>query len=846
VTELLEREELLAELESSFGDGGRLVFVGGEAGVGKTSLVRAFAERFDHVLLGFCENLTTPTPLGPFLDFGEVAAAGDPRLVAKAFLDELEPGTLVVLEDLHWADQATLDVLRVLGRRVDRTEALVVGTYREDEVGEEHALRVVLGELASTTAVTRLTVPRLSLDAVRLLAAPSGADGDAIHRITGGNAFYVTEVLATGGDALPSTVRDAVLARAATLPIEARPLLEVVAVVPARTEHWLLEAVAGDVEALDTCLESGMLRADDGAVSFRHELARIALESAVPEVRRRKLHATILDVLTTPPAGEPDVSRLAHHAEGADDAAAVLTHAPEAARRAGVAGAHREAAAQYARALRHAEGLDDAIRAELLAAFGAEAELTGDYRASIAARREAVEVYRALGDSGGEGATLSRLTVPLIRAGENDAAEEASRRSIELLEAGPVSVELARAYAYQAYTRMLSRDNAEGVVWGEKAVGVANELGDVDTLAFGLNMIGTSRVMSGEIDAGVETLERGLEVARANTIEYHVNQGLVMLGSGLGEMFELERCEPYLHEAVEYAETHELTSSYPRSWLALVDVYRGRWNEAATRAQAILAEPSDPISRISALIAIGRVRARRGDPGAFAALDEALELALPGGHLQRLGHVRAARAEAAWLGGEPVHALDEARAVYALALEKRHLWFAGELAYWQWKAGGGRDHAPAWIATPYRLQIEDEPVAAAGAWRARGCPYEAARALAESDDPERLRASLAELQALGAEPAAKLVRQSLRALGEAVPRGRRPATRANPAELTEREVEVLRLVAAGKRNAEVARELVVSPRTVDHHVSAILRKLDVRTRGEAAAAASRLGLIEDR
>ena len=127
------------------------------------------------------------------------------------------------------------------------------------------------------------------------------------------------------------------------------------------------------------------------------------------------------------------------------------------------------------------------------------------------------------------------------------------------------------------------------------------------------------------------------------------------------------------------------------------------------------------MSLISASVALGRVRARRGDPGAFDVLDAALEAALPGGHLQRLGHVHAARAEAAWLAGERERTVDEAQAVYALALEKRHLWFAGELAYWQWKAGALTD-APEWIAEPYRLQLDGESQAAAAAWQARGLP----------------------------------------------------------------------------------------------------------------------------
>jgi DNA-binding CsgD family transcriptional regulator len=316
-----------------------------------------------------------------------------------------------------------------------------------------------------------------------------------------------------------------------------------------------------------------------------------------------------------------------------------------------------------------------------------------------------------------------------------------------------------------------------------------------------------------------------------------------MLGSGLGEMYELERSEQSLRRHIAFAGEREMSTLYTRSWLACVHVYRGRWDEGATLAREVLS--GDSISAITARVAIGRVRARRGDPGVAEVLDEALELAAPGRHLQRLAHVRAARAEAAWLAGDREAAVEEARAAYPLALEKRHLWFAGELAYWQWKAGV-LDSWPDWIARPYRLQLEADGRAASDAWLEHACPYEAARALAESDDEEAQLEALAELDRLGAGPLAKLVRQGLRARGATVPRGPRASTRANPAELTTRELDVLRLVAGGMQNAEVAEELVLSRRTVDHHVSAILRKLQVRTRGEAAAEAARLGLLQDR
>ena len=192
---LLEREELLAALAAEATRGGRLVFLGGEAGVGKTALVRAFvAQSAPRVLQGSCENLATPIPLGPFADvaaktegaLAELLAAGaDARRVARALLDELARPAVVVLEDVHWADEATLDALRVLGRRVDDTRGLVVATYRDDEVDTDHPLRAVLGELASAPGVARLSVPRLSLGAVRTIAGATGADGDARLRADG-------------------------------------------------------------------------------------------------------------------------------------------------------------------------------------------------------------------------------------------------------------------------------------------------------------------------------------------------------------------------------------------------------------------------------------------------------------------------------------------------------------------------------------------------------------------------------------------------------------------------------------------------------------------------------------
>ena len=433
---LLERAGELAQLTSAL-DGvtatsrGALVLIAGEAGIGKTALVRAFcAQAGTRVLTGACDALHTPRPLGPFVDMGgelaEVADRGAGAVFAALSEDlRRRAPTIVVLEDLHWADEATLDVVRLLGRRIETLPALVLATYRDDELARTHPLRVVLGELPRTR---RLTPARLSPDAVASLAAAHEVDAGALHERTAGNPFYVTEALEAGA-AVPDSVRDAVLARAARLAPEAREVLDAVAIVPTRAELWLLEALTdGELEG---CLSSGMLRPDRDAVAFRHEIARVAIDEALPPDRRLALHRRALAALRS----RGDLARLAHHADAAGDAEAVLRYAPAAGERAAQLGAHREAAAQFARALRHAGG----ERAELLERRAYECYLTDDIEAAIEARREALAEHRRHGDRVREGDAHRWLSRLAWFAGDNAAAEAegaAGRRAARAAAAG--------------------------------------------------------------------------------------------------------------------------------------------------------------------------------------------------------------------------------------------------------------------------------------------------------------------------------------------------------------------------------------------------------------------------
>ena len=369
-----------------------------------------------------------------------------PYDVAAALLRELAAGpSVVVLEDVHWADEATLDVIRLAGRRVGDVPALLVLSYRDDGLDRSHPLRIVLGDLPGSDRVTRLELAGLSPRAVAELAGPAGVDAGELHRWTAGNPFFVTEVLAAGTGLVPHSVRDAVLARAARLGGAAREVLDAAAVVPGPAELWLLDALApAAAAALDECLGSGMVVLAGGRVEFRHEIARQVVEESLPPGRRAGLHRAALAALAGQAA--PDLARLAHHAEAAGDADAVLRFAPAAAERAAAAGARREAAGLYARALRFAEraGAGRAGRAA-----GAVRRRGVLHRHGQAGDRGAAGGGGDPPGAGGPAAAGRRAAPAAIQLGKDGALAEARAalsEAVAVLEQLPPGPELARTY----------------------------------------------------------------------------------------------------------------------------------------------------------------------------------------------------------------------------------------------------------------------------------------------------------------------------------------------------------------------------------------------------------------
>ncbi len=858
---LLERDDALAELHEAL-DGARTgqgtaLFISGEAGVGKTSLVRAFHRDIDprtRLLLGACDALSTPRPLGPFLDLTEEGEAlsdlvslGAPPSDVFAVLQELlvNQPTILVIEDIHWADEATLDVLRLLVRRVETLPVLVVLTYRDDELDRAHPVRILLGDLANVAAIQRVHLDVLSADSVAQLAFGHAVDPLELHQRTGGNPFFAREVLASGSATVPPSVRDAVLGRAAVLGHNEMLVLEVIALTPPRAEPWLVEAIASEaLDCLEACLDSGLVVDDGRGISFRHELARVAMEDATPPTRRRAVHGRILAALADRPEDERDYARLAHHAEGADDAAAVQAFAPLAATRAAAVGAYREAAAQYARALRFDAGLAPGGLAALLEGRSRACYYADDQVEAIAMIRHAIECRRTERAPEKQARALAELSSYLSCRGYYTEARQVIAEAVELVAGRSEGCELA--WVLHAQARFSDGSPVEALILAREAVAVAERCGEPEVIAETKVTLGRLE-LSVDFDTGRSTLAGVIDGCDAPANEPQaVARALTALGAWSRELGRPDLGNMYMARTLGYCEARnlDLWRINVLGMIAAAAVEEGRWTDAVEAASRVLEDPRDsPWPHARALLALALVRARRGDPDARVPLDEAFGLEIPAEEIETHDDRAAARAEIAWLERRPGEIDAATAAGFEAAVARSDTPAICKLGYWR-DLAGLEVNVPQDAEGPLALCLAGAWEEAADEWTRLGRPYEAALALAETGKEEPLRQAHDALQQLGALPAARLVSQRLRTLGvRGLARGPRTATRQNPAGLTARELDVLALLAGGLRNAAIAERLVVSPRTVDHHVSAILRKLESGTRGEAVARAGELGFL---
>ena len=849
-----ELERLRALAADTLSGHGRVLALAGEAGIGKSTLLREFASRLPAdvtCVWGMCDALFTPRPLGPVLDVAALLHAlddeGDPAGGMALFSRLLErlvhsgQPTVLIFEDVHWADMGTLDFIRFLGRRVALGPVLLIVSFRQDELGRDHPLRRVLGDLPAGQT-ERIELAPLSVEAVRAMAEGTVLWPEKLFEVTGGNPFFVTEILAdSDGDAtqVPVSVQDTVSGRLARLHPDHRRFLEAISVVPVLIDPrlhcgWIESAE----EWIERSLEMGILvQAADRRFRFRHELARLATSGRCSSTELRGLHQRHLQAMLENPASHGSAEIL-HHAVGAADAAIVLAYAPDAATEAARLGAHREAAAYLEAALGFVDEAGPELAATLYERWAYEAGLSLSVNDRvIEARRHALTLWRAIGRTEKVAENLRQLSRLHWYRGESSTAARHLDESIRLLEALGNPAWLARAYSMRSQMLMLNSRMEEAIEWGSRALSIAEGEEAAEVRIHALNNIGTARLFLGD-ETGIPLLEESLELALATDRHEDAARVFTNLSEYAIDLRKLGLAETVVTRGIAFDTEHDLDSwtYYLLGRQAQLRLEQGRLTEAVAICQSVLEQPGQTLlMRLPARIMLSRAQLRMGEDGAAQSLEQAQVDALATGEVQYQIPVVFTQLEQAWLTGSS-KPLRQALEQYAkIGPEGFSRWGLGEFAFWLRLAGEDLPPGVEPPEGPFSNAVAGNFEAAADAFLSLEAKFlgNLCRALGRS--AADISTGLAELHAMGAMPMVRLLARKATDRGIAredlrIPRGPYNAARGNALGLTAKEQAVLALLAEGLGNGEIAERLSRSRRTIEHHVSAILQKLSAENR----------------
>jgi DNA-binding SARP family transcriptional activator/tetratricopeptide (TPR) repeat protein len=770
---LLEREDDLNEMEAAVraavDEGhGVVILVAGEAGAGKSALVRGFLDRLGSdvaVYLGGCDDLLAPRSLGPFRDMADE----HPQLLPVLALDQLDDAlreilrvfgaqpSVIVLEDVHWADDATLDAIRFLARRVPGIPGALVLTFRDSGVHDEQPLRRLLGSLAGSQ-IRRVVLAPLTVDAVRRLGSASHEGAREIHRVTQGNPFFVTEVLAAGGDGVPPTVRDAVLARLAGLPASVRTLLERLSVVPTRAERRLAETLAeGHPAAVLAAERSGMLLGGEATVSFRHELARQAIETSLTAGERVQANGLVVDALLADPAVE--VSRLIHHAERSGRVDVILEHGPRAALEAVRLGAHRQAADLLRVVLDHRARLGAREVAELLTRRGYSLYLVNEYEAALESAEAGVAAAEDADDPLVLADALTVLARVVLFARGPLRCRLAAARAVAVLESADDDARLAsaltesaRAHSNLATVSIVADADQRSELYAERALALARQLDRKDIEAQAWCYLGDARLSRGD-ERGEEDLRRAIAVAESDSRDETRVRCLVNAAHGAYRSGRMDDAERLVAAGLQASADWEFFAGQYRLRLtaAAVHTSRGEWDRAVADLSKLVEMPGDPgVMASLARSMLARLLARRGDPEAAGeVLAAALAEASSGDDGFVVGPVAVAQVELGWLDGTLGEMTEDAQRALELADAAGHRSGQAELTAYLRRAGIDTPD-PTAPPGPWEPTIARRWQEAAAAWAVLGERYERALVLARAPDRAPRAEGLEILQALGA------------------------------------------------------------------------------------------------
>ncbi|WP_035615054.1 ATP-binding protein [Hyphomonas johnsonii] len=852
-----ELKTLQGLLETARLGRGSVVLLTGEAGIGKTSLVEAFAADVHNcaqIASGMCDALFTPRPLGPVLEIaaslgGECAELASMRSGADRLFPAIlsaasspdRPG-VVIIEDIHWADFGTLDFLRFLGRRISALSIVLVATYRDDEIDQAHPLHQVLGDLPSKS-VHHITLKPLSFDGIAQLNHSKKFSTDEILSVSGGNPFFVTELLASQGNEItvaPRSVREVVNGRLNRITAPERSFLETASLIPVPIDLTLLDGLFEEpVDILAKgCIGHGLLKQDgDGLIRFRHELARLATADRLTRNEQTEIHEKLLATLLN--RDDPPLDQLVHHAAGALNSAAVLEYAPIAARRAAEIGAHREATGHLATALDFVSDADTELAATLYENWAYEAGLSLQIDDDVIdARQHAVSLWRALGRTDKVGENLRWLSRLYWYRGEASKALQFLDRAVEIFENEGASAEKAMAFSMRSQFHMLNDRMPEAIAWGERAIDMAAAFDSDDVLIHALNNVGSAKLLRGSVE-GLADMERSLQLARKLGRHEDVARVYTNLSEYAVEFRDFALAEQVLSDGIAFDTEHDLDSwtFYLIGWLAHLRLAQGRLTDAETIAQGVMDRRNQTLlMKLPAQIVLAKARVRLGRPGAHTALSEALRAALSTGESQYIVPVRTTFVEAAALDGTPSVAEEHLNAVLSVGKDSVMNWRMAELWFWGLRCGLDLERRMFGdLPPPYQHIEAGELDAAARAFGGLGMKYHEAylRMLCggHTDIISAHRIAV-EMQArpLVTQCRNIAIERGIQGALAQEPRGPYSAARSHPMGLTNREQEVLRELAVGATNQEIADALSRSRRTVENHVSSILKKLNATSR----------------
>jgi DNA-binding CsgD family transcriptional regulator len=863
-TRLLEREEPRSRLEQALAAAlaghGHIVSLEGEAGIGKTALAMSFTDahrRDARIYVGGCEHLATPEPLGPLHDVARDSegrfnfCATGPLTTFEALLRLLKSGRtpgVLLIEDIHWADDVTLDLLRYLGRRIRVAPVLIVVTFRNDEAPSQARLAALWSDIPRDCR-ERIELRPLSPAAVALLAGqPAPRAAREIFDVTGGNPFHVTEFLATEDGTVPRSLRESTLARATRLSVLARRTLDCASIFPRQIDQEMLRSLSQDAEfaGVEECIRAGMLNAAGGGLAFRHELARRAVHDSMAPLRRQDLHRGALELLK----GRPHVraAEIAHHAHEAQMMHDLFTYSLRAADEAESLGAFRESVQHLTRALTHGTWLSAIERADLLERQAETGEQCGAFEVAVAAIEEAISARRHAGDILGLG-NSSRISARLQwHHGRAEVAEEQVQQALDVMREHRETWQYAMALSTQSQLDMLADRNTEAIPRGLEAMARAKRLGRWDIYLHALTNATTAQC-SADVEAGVPQMLAAIaETQRRSGRDFlprlYANLVYMMTGDR-----QYENLFEYFDQGIAAAAARDNAplEAYIRGTRALALIDLGRVAEAVSEAELVIYGPYPrATSRFNAKIALARARIRTG-MSEDGVLDELRTMPTSQRDIMRRSPLAVVDAEALWLGLPRPGALERLRAAFEAALRAQgQRWTLADTAIWLKILGEPLEIPPACLSRlrpAPRAFITGDWREAARLWGELGCPYEQAIALSMGDPAAQLE-GLSLFDRCGAAPAASRLRRHMRAGGtRAVPRGPTAHTRTHPAGLTRRQVQVLALIDAGLSTERIAERLYISTKTTQHHVSAILAQLGASSRHEAAAAARERGLL---